>query len=105
MMRSILPWMLAKQPESTALYGGTKNTSSGRIGSSLSGMARTPPPWSNGMLGEFDWDHINELIDAYASASVHGDDVPELERKLVEPCSGVVDSSPNMDDFTALLDT
>ncbi len=57
------------------------------------------------MLAEFDWDHLDDLVSTYASAYVHGDTVPELERKIVEACSSATSAPPTFDDFTSLVDT
>ena len=57
------------------------------------------------MLGEFDWDHLHELIDAFSVASVYGSNVKDLELKILEVFEDAAGAPPTMDDFTTLLDT
>lgn len=57
------------------------------------------------MLGEFHWDHLNELTEMYAAAYAQGDQLPRTERQVVEACAEVASQPLRMDDFSALLDT
>lgn len=57
------------------------------------------------MLNEKDWDNIDEWVHAYSKAYVHGDSLPELEGKLKDACNGLVEHTPQFDDFVSILDT
>jgi len=57
------------------------------------------------MHDEFNWDHIDDIVDVYANAYVYGARQRDLERQITSACSSLTKSRPTMHDFGFFLDT